>query len=137
MKSRKVNDFIAGLLPTKQPFWIGASRSLTNRKQWVWSDGERWSWTSWRPREPNNFRGKEACGEYWKGWNDIPCSSKKAMVCQTAGKVSKILNLTWPPQCLETFLRSFANFKRGMVMMENLTHVENWNLKKKAKIGWN
>ena len=27
--------------------------------------------------------------------------------------------------------------KRGMVMMENLTHVENWNLKKKAKIGWN
>ena len=27
--------------------------------------------------------------------------------------------------------------KRGMVMMENLTHVKNWNLKKKAKIGWN
>ena len=84
IKSRKVNDFIAGLLPTKLPFWIGASRSLANRKQWVWSDGEKWSWTSWRPREPNNFRGKEACGEYWKGWNDIPCSSKKAMVCQTA-----------------------------------------------------
>ena len=24
--------------------------------------------------------------------------------------------------------------KRGMVMMENLTHVENWNLKKRPKL---
>ena len=30
-----------------------------------------------------------------------------------------------------------APLKRGMVMMGNLTHVENWNWKKRPKIGWN
>ena len=43
-----------------------------------------------------------------------------------------------------TFLTTVCwKHKRGMVMMENLTHVENWNLKKKAKnwlelknVGW-
>ena len=55
----------------------------------------------------------------------------------------KELIYAFAEQNVACFLPGFQNIKsfgcykytkRGMVMMENLTHVENWNLKKRPKL---
>ena len=84
MTDKETNEFVTGLSPwPNQPIWIGAYRSSWDRKQWLWNDGTPWSWTDWRPREPNDNRGKESCvWIYKKKWNDVPCSMRKNVVCQ-------------------------------------------------------
>ena len=86
IKNKKVNDFVAGL-PSRQTIWIGASRSPTNRL--FWSDASPWSFSFWYPRQPDEPKGKEACvflNSSQKKWNDIPCTQKFKVVCQTGGK---------------------------------------------------
>ena len=89
IKNRKVNDFIAGLVASRQTIWIGASRSPTNRKQFQWIDAATWLWSYWSPKEPNDHGGKESCTLLSfpkKKWNDMTCNNKYAIVCQTGGK---------------------------------------------------
>jgi len=80
---------VAGLIPsTEDRIWIGACKSLG---KWRWDDGSSWTYAGWSGNSP---AGGESCVEMgnwiWKGewtqgpigWNDVPCSAKRAYVCQ-------------------------------------------------------
>ena len=68
-----------------QYVWIGAN---DKRKEgtFEWSDGTAFSFSDWRPKEPNNS-GNEDCAHlhvsaYKRKWNDIKCSTKFAFICK-------------------------------------------------------
>ncbi|KAK5966551.1 hypothetical protein GCK32_014310 [Trichostrongylus colubriformis] len=71
--------------PTSQS-WIGGRREGGS---WKWTDGSRWSYTSWDSGEPVNKGGKEDCLQirtdppYNESWNVYPCNKiVRYFVCE-------------------------------------------------------
>uniref|UniRef100_A0A8C5CWC7 C-type lectin domain-containing protein n=1 Tax=Gadus morhua TaxID=8049 RepID=A0A8C5CWC7_GADMO len=62
--------------------WIGLRFIGTAR--WLWSDGSgALSSSYWDKSEPNFLDGPNPCAETKEGgWNDLPCSEGRALVCQ-------------------------------------------------------
>ena len=57
--------------------------------QWFWwrsgNEPDKITTTFWRHNEPNQHKGRnEACILYsiYKGWDDVPCSSKFKALCE-------------------------------------------------------
>ncbi|XP_049338801.1 lactose-binding lectin l-2-like [Astyanax mexicanus] len=69
--------------PKEKSSWIGLS-NCQKKNSWVWSDGSRYGYSKWNPREPNHKLG-ECCvhinDSSQKNWNDIPCKNKYPFVC--------------------------------------------------------
>uniref|UniRef100_A0A3B1KJI9 C-type lectin domain-containing protein n=1 Tax=Astyanax mexicanus TaxID=7994 RepID=A0A3B1KJI9_ASTMX len=69
--------------PKEKSTWIGLS-NCQKKNSWVWSDGSRYGYSKWNPREPNHKLG-ECCvhinDSSQKNWNDIPCKNKYPFVC--------------------------------------------------------
>ena len=66
--------------------WIGAN-DLIKEGKWAWiSDHSTIGYSNWKTGQPNNFGGKEDCGEIYKQhsftWNDAPCSEKHGYICE-------------------------------------------------------
>uniref|UniRef100_A0A646QEZ7 C-type lectin n=1 Tax=Thelotornis mossambicanus TaxID=1328036 RepID=A0A646QEZ7_9SAUR len=66
--------------------WIGLS-DPGKQHTWVWSNGSRFSYRSWKAGEPNNFLWREYCVELWSlsgylKWNDQSCSSLRYFICK-------------------------------------------------------
>ncbi|CAL4126212.1 unnamed protein product, partial [Meganyctiphanes norvegica] len=63
---------------TTQLVWIGAEREPTFvSRTWHWVDATEVEETSWGPKQPNNYNGKQDCvvldgGSSWL-WNDVGC----------------------------------------------------------------
>lgn len=50
---------------------------------WFWEGGQKFGFTAWKGREPNNWGGREDCMiTYQNGWNDDQCSKKTGYVCE-------------------------------------------------------
>lgn len=62
--------------------WIGAN-DLDEEGVWRWPDGSPLLYAHWGDGEPNNS-GEEDCAElvYPGYWNDLPCSTSRAAVCE-------------------------------------------------------
>lgn len=69
--------------PVKE-FWIGLNE-LSNPGTWLWTTGaELGDSASWKPTEPNGYRGNEHCVEVYADswwWNDFDCAEKLPFVC--------------------------------------------------------
>ncbi|PIK57790.1 putative lactose-binding lectin l-2-like [Apostichopus japonicus] len=78
------NHFVADIVAGGQRAWIGAVR-VVNEFYWV-RKGVATTFDNWKPKEPNNKGGNENCIEINRGppgkWNDLPCTRKRAGVCQ-------------------------------------------------------
>ncbi|XP_066292800.1 apolipoprotein(a)-like [Branchiostoma lanceolatum] len=90
-KTQNLNDEILNLLQDNDDghYWIGLVKSDDDR--WQWADGTAPVFTAWAPDEPNNYGGREGCGQVrteGSEWNDVPCGNKYHFVCQT-GKGAK------------------------------------------------
>ncbi|XP_038124040.1 galactose-specific lectin nattectin-like [Cyprinodon tularosa] len=64
--------------------WIGGSNAQKT-SIWLWSDGSRFHYTNWCPREPNNWRGTQHCLQInysaSKCWDDQGCWYRLPSVC--------------------------------------------------------
>ncbi|KAM3608157.1 uncharacterized protein V6R79_020133 [Siganus canaliculatus] len=62
--------------------WIGGLRYLQTGR-FIWLDGERWSYASWLPGEPNDTVGVEDCVELLANgrFNDFTCRTPQAFLC--------------------------------------------------------
>ncbi|XP_053318170.1 C-type lectin domain family 4 member G-like [Spea bombifrons] len=68
-------------LTGNKKFWIGLKRD--NTKNWKWVDGTLPTFTRWMANEPNNFEGREHCGEMVSGfWNDLDCNNVIDYICK-------------------------------------------------------
>ncbi|XP_030636021.1 ladderlectin-like isoform X2 [Chanos chanos] len=65
--------------------WIGA-QDATQENVWLWSDGSRFDYTYWAPRQPDNAGGIEDCvqmnAQATHQWNDLPCSRELPYLCE-------------------------------------------------------
>lgn len=73
-----------------QDVWLGVSDRDVEGVYLAW-DGTIPAWGNYASGEPNDYGGTEDCIEMyaWGGWNDLPCKSKLAFVCEdvcTAGQ---------------------------------------------------
>ncbi|XP_043954894.1 ladderlectin-like [Gambusia affinis] len=64
--------------------WVGGSNAQ-EENIWLWSDGNRFSYTNWCPGEPNNDEGMQRClhinNSDAKCWDDYWCGGRKPSVC--------------------------------------------------------
>uniref|UniRef100_A0A3Q3IDN7 C-type lectin domain-containing protein n=1 Tax=Monopterus albus TaxID=43700 RepID=A0A3Q3IDN7_MONAL len=79
-------DFVKGLIktsagPNKQT-WVGGTDAV-KEGVWLWSDGSKFDFTFWGPRQPDNAGMTAALiGFYFLGVaNDMPCTQKKSYAC--------------------------------------------------------
>ncbi|XP_051540601.1 C-type lectin domain family 10 member A [Myxocyprinus asiaticus] len=76
-------DFIVKRTESKS-YWFGLTDATTG--QWRWVDGTPYIMDSskWEPGEPNNWEGKEDCGELTATGklNDAPCSMRFQFICK-------------------------------------------------------
>ena len=75
--------------------WIGLS-DVAKEGEFVWTSGEKPTFTNWAPGEPSNYAGKEDCTTFnteektpprkkWrtiKKWNDGVCAAEKIAICE-------------------------------------------------------
>jgi len=83
LHSEEEKDFVGGLTSHQWEHWLGGTRK--SGETWQWSDLTPFSYTNWRPTEPNNSEGKENCIEFQGSnlqWNDISCNFKARFVCK-------------------------------------------------------
>jgi glucan biosynthesis protein C len=69
-----------------RPSWV-ALTDTEEESVWRWSDGTLLGdEAAWSDGEPNDWEGQEDCAvQYWdemKRWNDIPCTSSFAFLCE-------------------------------------------------------
>ena len=72
--------------------WIGGT-DKDKEGTWKWTDGSPFdlTWWGWRPKQPDNYKGREDClhitvgeGKHWTDtmWNDWPCTNEgEGFVC--------------------------------------------------------
>uniref|UniRef100_A0A7N9AK97 Type-2 ice-structuring protein-like n=1 Tax=Mastacembelus armatus TaxID=205130 RepID=A0A7N9AK97_9TELE len=64
--------------------WLGG-HDLTQEGKWKWIDGTPFTYTKWRPGQPDNWQGNEDClhlnaeGKWF--WNDLDCQTPLPSVC--------------------------------------------------------
>uniref|UniRef100_A0A3P9MPP6 C-type lectin domain-containing protein n=1 Tax=Oryzias latipes TaxID=8090 RepID=A0A3P9MPP6_ORYLA len=88
VRNRFENSILLSLIKQKQgcytPTWIGGSDAQTNGV-WFWSDGSKYQYTNWCPKEPNNGRGQQHCLQmsYTKKrcWDDLECWERRPFIC--------------------------------------------------------
>jgi cysteine-rich repeat protein len=77
------NERAKGLLTATQKAWIGLE-DVAHNSHFVWSTAEPFSYTSWKPSEPNNGTGNEYC--VWMGnnglWDDDACTDSFLTLCE-------------------------------------------------------
>ncbi|CAI5638580.1 unnamed protein product [Oreochromis niloticus] len=74
--------------------WIGLVRNCSHREQWLWSGGGAVSRFSWKPGEPNDFKGIEDYGCVRnKMWNDEKLKYEATFFCYGAVVVKE--GKTW------------------------------------------
>lgn len=61
--------------------WIGLSRNTSNIKQFLWSDGNSFSYYKWEPGQPNNLNGCQYCVSLRYTWFDYECSKLHTFFC--------------------------------------------------------
>ena len=81
--------------PAQAP-WIGLN-DIAEERNWVWTDGTRVNFTNWSADQPDNANhfnpeGEDCAvlntyttGETWhqpKKWNDAPCNTGQAAICE-------------------------------------------------------
>ncbi|CAJ0599378.1 unnamed protein product [Cylicocyclus nassatus] len=73
--------------------WIGLKRAEYNSERWLWTDGTKVDFLAWSKGSPDNYHGREHCGELatdntgdaneYHKWNDIRCDHRmRAFVCK-------------------------------------------------------
>ncbi|XP_026181715.1 ladderlectin-like isoform X2 [Mastacembelus armatus] len=64
--------------------WLGG-HDITQEGKWKWIDGTPFTYTKWRPGQPDNWQGNEDClhlnaeGKWF--WNDLDCQTPLPSVC--------------------------------------------------------
>ncbi|XP_071847073.1 lectin BRA-3-like [Apostichopus japonicus] len=87
IQSIEENDFIAEVLAGGNRAWLGGQR-VGDGFQWVMKDGDTtpFTFTNWKPADPNNKDGNENCVEINRGppgkWNDLLCQRNLPGVCK-------------------------------------------------------
>uniref|UniRef100_A0A8C5QH77 C-type lectin domain-containing protein n=1 Tax=Leptobrachium leishanense TaxID=445787 RepID=A0A8C5QH77_9ANUR len=67
----------------KSRYWIGLRSDDKDPAVWKWLDGTNLGFKNWKSGEPNNYGGKEHCGEIVsEGWNDAPCDFATYYICE-------------------------------------------------------
>ena len=63
--------------------WLGLN-DIVSEGQWVWQGDASSSYRQWSSGEPNDYATGEDCAALQAGgnWNDIPCSSDRAVACE-------------------------------------------------------
>jgi hypothetical protein len=97
--SQEERDFLAPKLPSY--YWLGGYQdppSSLPAEGWRWVTGEPWSYTDWKPGEPNDYAGSggvEACLD-WRatGWNDALCTGSEYFVVEYDTD-SAVAKTTW------------------------------------------
>ena len=82
------NEFVTNLAHAKGAgpiYWLGFT-DLGSEGNWRWVNGQKITYTNWSVNEPNNFKGREHCGNVgWRtqyGWDDAPCDEKHGFVVE-------------------------------------------------------
>ena len=76
--------------PRGRRLWIGATdRGHEGYMTWAES-GHHVAVSDWFKNQPDNYGGEEHCvemngAEYNNQWNDVPCYTKMAYICQRTG----------------------------------------------------
>ncbi|XP_013399969.1 C-type lectin [Lingula anatina] len=87
VESQSENKFILGLIKkyTTGPSrtWLGGHDKATEG-QWKWWNGKSFTYTNWRPGQPNNYQTGEDCLNTWETgvWSDLQCDAKHPFVCE-------------------------------------------------------
>ncbi|NXN38256.1 CLC4G protein, partial [Rhinoptilus africanus] len=78
------NKFLANHIMENRVFWLGLT-DMHQESNWQWVDGRSLTLTFWKSGEPNDAgHGGEDCATILSNgyWNDIPCSSPRAWICE-------------------------------------------------------
>lgn len=61
--------------------WIGLSRDMKNLKNFLWSDGDSYSFSQWESGQPNNVHGNQHCVSILYRWYDNDCAMLTSFFC--------------------------------------------------------
>ncbi|NXY79006.1 CLC4G protein, partial [Glareola pratincola] len=78
------NKFLANHIMENRVFWLGLT-DVHQESNWQWVDGRSLTLTFWNSGEPNDagHHGEDCATILPNGyWNDIPCSSPRAWICE-------------------------------------------------------
>ncbi|NWU46289.1 CLC4M protein, partial [Dromas ardeola] len=78
------NKFLANHIMENRVFWLGLT-DMHKESNWQWVDGSSLALTFWNSGEPNDagHHGEDCATILPNGyWNDIPCSSPRAWICE-------------------------------------------------------
>ncbi|XP_051560276.1 C-type lectin 1-like [Myxocyprinus asiaticus] len=74
--------------------WIGLYREKTNTLDWMWSDGDSFSFSMWKSDQPDNRNGNQFCGSTMNEWYDRECSATFPFFCEKILSLVK-KKMTW------------------------------------------
>ncbi|ESO94148.1 hypothetical protein LOTGIDRAFT_161348 [Lottia gigantea] len=88
------NKFLLSMLPNAgrhkdNRVWLGFN-DIQSESEFVWSDGERVTYTNWADGDPNNYKGDQDCVSflsYHGGWIDENCGAARSSVCRKARQI--------------------------------------------------
>ena len=69
--------------------WLGGT-DKDKEGTWKWTDGSPFEFTGWRPKQPDNYKGREDCLHMYRlgkwtdnrgKWNDLRCDTKLHFLC--------------------------------------------------------
>ncbi|XP_025099100.1 perlucin-like protein [Pomacea canaliculata] len=80
--SRSENNFVQSLIG-RSSVWMGINK-LRNGRWVLTSSGRPLPYANWARGEPNNYRGRETCGQMYSNgrWNDHRSSHRIPSVCE-------------------------------------------------------
>ncbi|ROL42608.1 Lectin [Anabarilius grahami] len=61
--------------------WIGLYKNTSNIKQFLWSDGNSFSYSKWQRGQPNNVNGDQNCVFLQYNWFDYECYKLQTFFC--------------------------------------------------------
>ena len=82
---QRTNDFISSMNGKRA--YLGGYTEYEGSRDWIWSDGSKWEYTSWEKNQPDNAGGTEQRVEtnfrdVFGKWNDGDGNNKRAFFCQ-------------------------------------------------------
>ncbi|XP_003724947.2 perlucin-like protein isoform X1 [Strongylocentrotus purpuratus] len=110
------NDFMVELVDgvtftSEDKAWLDCTNIGRSLKDWVCGPDDHelsYTYTNWKPNEPNNAGGEHCMEMYGTGiWNDKSCEAQNLAICEKSSlpKSTRSIymkrDISWPPRCLQ------------------------------------